>query len=104
VGHCFTPWLAFKGGKGVATGLGALLTLDWRVGGLACATWLVVALLTRFSSAGALAAFAISSFAAAWWLPAYWWVATLAIAGLVFWRHEANIRRLLRGTEPRIGK
>jgi glycerol-3-phosphate acyltransferase PlsY len=104
VGHCFTPWLGFKGGKGVATGLGALLALDWRIGAAACATWLLVALTTRISSAGALAAFAISPILAALLLPAFWWVAPAAIAALVFWRHAANIRRLLAGTEPKIGK
>jgi glycerol-3-phosphate acyltransferase PlsY len=104
VGHCFTPWLGFKGGKGVATGLGALLALDWRIGAAACATWLLVALTTRISSAGALAAFAISPILAALLLPAFWWVAPAAIAALVFWRHAANIKRLLAGTEPKIGK
>jgi glycerol-3-phosphate acyltransferase PlsY len=103
-GHCFTPWLAFKGGKGVATGLGALLALDWRLGAAACATWLLVAVLTRISSAAALAAFAISPVLATLWLPTYWWVAPLAIAALIVWRHAANIRRLLRGAEPRIGR
>ena len=104
VGHCFTPWLGFKGGKGVATGLGALLALDWRIGAAACATWLLVALTTRISSAGALAAFAISPILAALLLPAFWWVAPFAIAALVFWRHAANIKRLIAGTEPRIGR
>ena len=104
VGHCYTPWLGLKGGKGVATGLGALLALDWRVGIAACATWLVVALVTRISSAGALAAFAVSPAVAAWVSPAFWWVAPLAIAVLVFWRHRANIARLIKGTEPRIGQ
>ncbi len=104
IGHCFTPWLGFKGGKGVATGLGALLALDWRVGAAACATWLLVALTTRVSSAGALSAFAISPIVAALLLPAFWWVAPAAIAALVFWRHAANIKRLIAGTEPRIGK
>jgi glycerol-3-phosphate acyltransferase PlsY len=104
VGHCFTPWLGFKGGKGVATGLGALLALDWRIGAAACATWLLVALTTRISSAGALAAFAISPILAALLLPAFWWVAPAAIAALVFWRHAANIQRLIDGTEPRIGR
>jgi glycerol-3-phosphate acyltransferase PlsY len=104
VGHCFTPWLGFRGGKGVATGLGVLLALDWRLGGAACATWLAVAFATRISSAGALAAFALSPLAAAWLLPAYWWVAPAAIAALVWWRHDANIRRIIAGTEPRIGR
>jgi len=104
VGHCFTPWLAFKGGKGVATGLGVLLALDWRLGLAACATWLVVAALCRLSSAAALTAFALSPLAAAVLLPAYWWVAPSCIAALICWRHQANIRRVLRGTEPRIGE
>jgi glycerol-3-phosphate acyltransferase PlsY len=103
VAHCYTPWLGFKGGKGVATGLGALLALDWHVGVAACATWLVVAALTRMSSAGALAAFLVSPLVAWWLLPAFWWVGPLAIAILVFRRHEANIRRIFAGTEPRIG-
>jgi len=104
VGHCFTPWLGFRGGKGVATGLGVLLALDWRLGAAACATWLAVAFATRISSAGALAAFALSPLAAAWLLPAYWWVAPACIAALVWWRHDANIRRIVAGTEPRIGR
>jgi glycerol-3-phosphate acyltransferase PlsY len=104
VGHCFTPWLAFKGGKGVATGLGVLLALDWRLGLAACATWLVIAALTRLSSAAALTAFALSPVAAAFVLPAYWWVAPLSIAALILWRHDANMRRIMRGTEPRIGE
>jgi glycerol-3-phosphate acyltransferase PlsY len=103
IGHCFTPWLAFKGGKGVATGLGVLLALDWRLGLAACATWLVVAALTRLSSGGAVAAFALSPVAAVFLLPAYWWVAPLCNAALIFWRHDANIRRILSGTEPKIG-
>ncbi len=104
VGHCFTPWLGFRGGKGVATGLGVLLALDWRLGLAACATWLAVAFATRISSAGALAAFALSPLAAAWLLPAYWWVAPACIAVLVWWRHDANIKRIISGTEPRIGR
>jgi glycerol-3-phosphate acyltransferase PlsY len=104
VGHCFTPWLGFKGGKGVATGLGVLLALDWRIGVISCATWLLVALTTRMSSAGALAAFLISPATAWWFLPPFWWIAPWAVALLVFYRHEANIKRILEGTEPKIGK
>jgi glycerol-3-phosphate acyltransferase PlsY len=103
-GHCFTPWLGFRGGKGVATGLGALLALDWRVGVGACLTWLLAAALTRLSSAGALAAFAVSPFLAAYLSPPYWWIAPAVIAALVWYRHTANLRRILAGTEPRIGR
>jgi glycerol-3-phosphate acyltransferase PlsY len=104
VGHCFTPWLGFKGGKGVATGLGVLIALDWRLGAAACATWLAVALTTRISSAGALAAFLVSPFVAYALLPAWWWIAPACIAALVLARHHANIARLMKGTEPRMGK
>ncbi len=103
VGHCFTPWLRFKGGKGVATGLGALLALDWRVGAISCATWLLVAFATRMSSAGALAAFLVSPAISYWLDPDFWWIAPWSIALLVFIRHEANIKRILTGTEPKIG-
>ena len=104
IGHCFPVWLRFRGGKGVATGLGALLALDWRVGLLACAAWLAVFAVTRISSAGALAAFAIAPLAAASLSPGKWWIAPLAIAILVWSRHHANIGRLLAGTEPKAGQ
>jgi glycerol-3-phosphate acyltransferase PlsY len=103
-GHCFTPWLRFRGGKGVATGLGTLLALDWRLGAAACATWLAVALSTRISSAGALAAFLVSPVIAWFLLPGFWWVAPAVIAALVGARHHANIRRMFAGTEPTIGR
>ena len=104
IGHCFPAWLAFRGGKGVATGLGALIALDWRVGACACAAWLILAFATRMSSAGALAAFAAAPIAAAFVSPAFWWVAPLVMAILIWWRHRANIARILAGTEPRIGR
>ncbi|MBV8397862.1 MAG: glycerol-3-phosphate 1-O-acyltransferase PlsY [Acetobacteraceae bacterium] len=103
LGHLFPVWLAFRGGKGVATGLGVLLAASWPVGLIACAVWLVVARLLRISSAGALAAFACAP-VAAWALgerPLA--LFAVAIALLVFIRHEPNIRRLLAGTEPKIG-
>ena len=104
VGHCFTPWLGFRGGKGVATGLGVLIALDWRLGAACCATWLVVAAVTRISSAGALAAFVVGPFVAWMLLPAWWFMAPACIAALVLARHHANISRLLNGTEPRMGR
>ncbi len=56
-GHCFPVWLRFRGGKGVATGLGVALALDWRAGLICCLAWLLMARLSRISSAGALAGF-----------------------------------------------
>jgi glycerol-3-phosphate acyltransferase PlsY len=97
-------WLRFRGGKGVATGLGVLLALDWRIGLAACAVWLAVFALTRISSAGALSAFAAAPILAALFLPHLWFIAPLAIAALIFWRHRANIARLGAGTEPRVGR
>jgi acyl phosphate:glycerol-3-phosphate acyltransferase len=102
LGHLFPPWLHFKGGKGVATGLGVLIALDWRVGLLACACWLVVAYVFRYSSLAALAAFALSPLLG-------WMIATrqraavaLFLALLVWLRHRQNILRLIRGEEPKI--
>ena len=103
LGHLFPVWLGFRGGKGVATFLGVTLALAWPVGLIACATWLATARLTRISSLAALAAAGLTPL----------WLAVLgprdiiwlgvALALLVFLRHGANIRRLLAGTEPRIG-
>lgn len=103
LGHNYPVWLGFKGGKGVATTFGTLAAACWPVG-IACGlTWLAVAALARISSAAALAALALS--------PVYAWLfsgpaAALMAFGLAvmgFHRHQANIARLLKGEEPRIG-
>ena len=103
IAHCFPIWLRFRGGKGVATGLGAFLALDLRVGLGACAVWLLVFVLARISSAAALSAFAAAPVLAAIFLPHGWFIAPLFVAALVWWRHSANIARLRSGTEPRVG-
>jgi glycerol-3-phosphate acyltransferase PlsY len=104
LGHLFPVWLGFRGGKGVATGLGVLLAAAWPVGLACCALWLVAAKLLKMSSAAALTAFAAAPLFALVLSSADHALMALLIAVLVFWRHEANIRRLLTGTEPRIGK
>ena len=104
LGHLFPVWLGFRGGKGVATGLGVLLAASWPVGIAACAVWLAVAKLARFSSLAALTAFASAPLAATLLAGPGLVKLSLAIAVLVFVRHHANIRRLLAGTEPRIGQ
>jgi glycerol-3-phosphate acyltransferase PlsY len=104
LGHLFPVWLGFRGGKGVATGLGVLLAAAWPVGLACCALWLVAAKVLKMSSAAALTAFAAAPLFALVLSSADHALMALLIAILVFWRHEANIRRLLAGTEPRIGK
>jgi glycerol-3-phosphate acyltransferase PlsY len=109
VGHLFPVWLGFKGGKGVATFLGTLIAAAWPAGLAAGATWLIVAFVFRFSSLAGLAAAALGPLLV-WWLDpsdagklAHIWLAAF-MAVLVFIRHHENIRRLLKGEEPRIGR
>ena len=104
LGHLFPVWLKFKGGKGVATFFGTLLAAAWPVGIAAGATWLVVAFLFRISSLAGLTAVALApvfAFVFHRGLPIIY--LTLFMAVLVFFRHADNIRRLLKGEEPRIG-
>jgi glycerol-3-phosphate acyltransferase PlsY len=105
VGHLFPVWLGFKGGKGVATFFGTLFAAAWPVGLLAGATWIAMAALFRFSSLAALAAVALAVVYSAvlFHRPLPVTILTAGMALLVFIRHEANIRRLLKGEEPRIG-
>ncbi|MGD9965008.1 MAG: glycerol-3-phosphate 1-O-acyltransferase PlsY [Hyphomonadaceae bacterium] len=104
IGHCYPVWLKFKGGKGVATFFGVLFAGPWPVGLIAGVTWLAVATMFRFSSLAALCAAAIAPVMAL--VAGFSWeeiAFTLVLAALIFWRHRANIERLLAGTEPRIG-
>ena len=104
LGHLFPVWLKFKGGKGVATFFGTLLAAAWPVGIAAGATWLAVAFLFRISSLAGLTAVALApvfAFVFHRGLPIIY--LTLFMAVLVFFRHADNIRRLLKGEEPRIG-
>lgn len=109
LGHVFPVWLGFRGGKGVATALGILLALAWPVGVAAMTVWALAAAVFRYSSLAALAAIGLSPVAAIL-LPGggaprgRLAILALAVAALVFVRHETNIRRLLAGTEPRIGR
>ena len=105
LGHCFPVFLRFRGGKGVATALGALLAALPAVGLVAVFVWLLTALSFRYSSLAALLAAASVPVAAAAWegrgpLLAF----TLVLAGLIVVRHHENIRRLWRGEEQKIGQ
>ncbi|MDP1630388.1 MAG: glycerol-3-phosphate 1-O-acyltransferase PlsY [Caulobacter sp.] len=104
VGHIFPVWLKFKGGKGVSTFFGVLFAAALPVGALAALTWLAMAFLFRFSSLAALTAAALAPmFAFATDAPYPVMLLTVVMAPIVFFTHLDNIRRLLRGEEPRIG-
>lgn len=105
LGHLFPVWLKFKGGKGVATFYGVLLSACWPVGVLAAITWLAMAAVFRISSLAALTAAVLAApFALATDQPYPMLGLTLFMAVLIFIRHRENIARLLKGQEPRIGK
>lgn len=103
VGHIAPVWLAFRGGKGVATGLGVLLAAFWPVALVGLAVWLTVAAATRRSSAAALGACVAAPIAAYFLAGPEPGLFAALLAIIVIIRHTANIRRLLSGTEPRIG-
>lgn len=104
IGHIFPVWLRFKGGKGVATALGVLLAIAFPAGALACLTWLAVAAIFRYSSLAALVALAAAP-VYAWWLVDHQRMELAVVIAVVVWlRHAANIRRLARGEEPKIGR
>ncbi len=105
IGHCYPVWLKFKGGKGVATFFGVLFAGIWPLGIMAGVTWLAVATIFRYSSLAALCAAAIAPMMAL--IAGFSWseiVFTLVLAVLIFWRHSANITRLIARTEPKIGE
>jgi acyl phosphate:glycerol-3-phosphate acyltransferase len=105
LGHLFPVFLKFKGGKGVATALGVLLALNAWLGLAVLATWLLIALVLRYSSLAALtAAFLAPIYAILLGLPRTWAAASVAMSLLLIWRHKRNIRNLLTGQESRIGK
>jgi glycerol-3-phosphate acyltransferase PlsY len=100
IGHCYSPWLRFRGGKGVATSFGAIFALSWKAGLVAVGGWIAGAALTQYSSVGsmfgsALAPFALWFFTGAWPEVEYGAIAAL----LIIFKHRDNIVRIRAGTE-----
>jgi len=108
LGHNYTCWLGFKGGKGVATSAGAMAALIPPAFGVTVITWLLVVFLTRYVSMASIAAALILPVATIFTVsgPTRWPLVafTSALAALAVWRHRANIERLKAGTEHRINK
>jgi len=105
LGHLFPLFFGFKGGKGVATLVGVLFATHWGLGLAYITTWGIVALITRYSSLSALVAALLT--------PVYSWLLLQDLSFLIchiimiiilFWRHQSNIRKLIAGTETKIGK
>jgi len=102
IGHCYTPWLKGKGGKGVATALGGTFALSWPVGIAFCCAWLLVFLFTRYVSLASIAALVA--------VPLVAWLrldldSAIILAGATaigIWRHRENLKRLRAGIEPKM--
>ncbi|PPJ46924.1 glycerol-3-phosphate 1-O-acyltransferase PlsY [Rhizobium sp. KAs_5_22] len=104
IGHLFPIWLGFKGGKGVATYIGTLLGVAPLMVAVFAVVWLTLAFVTRYSSLSALVATLV--------IPVVLWIlgtrdaalVTAVMTAITYWRHKANIERLIAGTESKIGK
>jgi len=104
LGHLYPVFFGFKGGKGVATALGAYLGLNLWLGLSVVGTWLLMAFVTRYSSLSALVAIAAAPFYTWYFLDhQYFIIAVVVIAVVLYWRHRSNIRNLLTGKENKIG-
>ncbi|RMH37556.1 MAG: glycerol-3-phosphate 1-O-acyltransferase [Nitrospirae bacterium] len=104
LGHVFSLFLKFHGGKGVATGLGVLIGYDGIIGALLICIWGIAVSVWRYSSGGALAAFvALPILAAALGRTFDYIVFCIMLSGLILWKHRDNIQRLLGGTENKLG-
>jgi glycerol-3-phosphate acyltransferase PlsY len=109
IGHMFPVWLGFKGGKGVATGLGVFIPICWQAVAAGIALWLLVVIFWRYSSLGSIsAATALPLFVYLLYAPGHAppeivTFGTVVIAVLVIFKHRTNIERLIAGEEPRLG-
>ena len=103
LGHCFPVWLGFKGGKGVATNAGVSFGLAWPIGLAYALVWLAMLAITRISSLSGMSAVVAAAIGAALLGYSQFVPALAVIAVLIIWLHRANIGRLMRGEEPKVG-
>ena len=103
LGHCFPIWLKFKGGKGVATNAGVSFGLAWPIGLAYALVWIAVLALSRISSVAGMSAVVAAALAASLLGYPDFVPVLVVIAALIVWLHRANIGRLMRGEEPKVG-
>lgn len=104
IGHCYPIYLKFKGGKGVATFLGTAMAIKFPVGVVIIITWLLAAFVSKMSSLAALIAAIAGTIAAVYYASPGIWVLLAIMTLFIFIRHKGNIRRILKGEEPKIGE
>ena len=104
LGHLFPVWLGFRGGKGVATLVGIVLALHWPTGLIVAGVWLLTLLVTRYSSVGGMLAAVAAPVSTFLFGRVDLAILLLGFALLVLWKHRANIGRLVRGEEPKVGR
>jgi glycerol-3-phosphate acyltransferase PlsY len=104
LGHLYPVWLGFKGGKGVATLIGIVLALNWPSGLVMMGVWVLTFILTRYSSVGGMAAAIAAPVSAFFFGRIDLTILLIGFALLVLWKHRANIVRLVRGEEPKVGR
>lgn len=105
IGHMYPFWMQFRGGKGIAAGLGAFLALDWRIALISLCVFLVVVFLTNYVSAGSVMAGVTLLIAGICYHPGIGYIVAFAVAaGLVIYKHRPNIERILRGEESKLFK
>ncbi len=101
LGHIFPVFFKFKGGKGVATGAGILMGLAWQIGVIIVVCWIFMAIFFRYSSLAAMVSLVVTPFLVSWIAPEYLEPVVVIIL-LILWRHQDNIKRLIKGTESKI--
>jgi glycerol-3-phosphate acyltransferase PlsY len=102
IGHCFPIWLKFKGGKGVATYIGIVSSINLLFGLITCMIWLLSATMSRMSSLSALISAIFGPILVYFLLDSSYLSMSIALTFLIFWTHKTNIYRIFNGTEPSI--
>lgn len=103
LGHIYPIFFHFRGGKGVATALGAMAPIGLDLTGLIIATWLIVLIITRYSSLAALVSVILAPFYT-WMIKPHYTIPVAMLCCLIIFRHHTNIKRLLEGSEPKVGE